>query len=285
MEVKMEVIDLTSNTPAGVVELSRGGYAPILLVLHDTAGSTQFPDRNDLDLAATGYAYREQATIKWFQGGGGLSIHYLIGPEATGAKIYRLAKESWVAYHAGGSPGFPSSWTDPYTHKYWAGVLQGVGALNVISIGIERWGAANEPAGPKQTASMLWLAGDIATRLHLKPLQIVAHKELEGDRQDGGVLLGQVRALVAGGAVVQDDFNPNPAGFSVGAGMLAKLKERRLVAGSNEQYYSPNPGQSHGLAQRSYLWSTTGEQVEAFQDLDKDANPAPTWKVRVLREI
>jgi hypothetical protein len=168
VEVKLEVIDLTSSTPAKVVLLSRGGYSTILLVLHDTAGSISNPDRNDLSIPIKGYEEREQATIKWFQGGGGLSIHYLIGPESTGAKIYRLARENWVAYHAGGSAGYPSTWTDPYTHKFWAGVLQGVGALNVISIGIERWGAANEPAGPKQTASMLWLAVDIARRYNLK---------------------------------------------------------------------------------------------------------------------
>jgi hypothetical protein len=43
---------------------------------------------------------------------------------------------------------------------------------------------------------MLALAADIAQRYGLTPEQIVSHKELEGDRQDGVVLLSAIRVAV-----------------------------------------------------------------------------------------
>ncbi len=171
-----------------------------------------------------------------------------------------------MAYHAGGSPGYPSSWRNPYTGKVWQGTLLGVGAGNVIGIGIERWGAANEPAGPKQIRAMIDLAVDIALRQRLRPEQVVAHKELEADRQGGGVLLAQVREAVSktqnvGRPGGTEEFDPNPERLSVGPGMLETLKANRLAAYTNEQYFSPNQGQ----AQRSFLWTTTGECLIAFQ--------------------
>lgn len=206
------IIDLSPQTPSGVYEPNRGNFAVKLLVLHDTVGSTQYPDRNDLGVDASGYQSRENSTIRWFQGGGEVSIHYLVGPEATGAKVYRLCQESWVAYHAGGTANYPSSWHAP-DGTFYQGQVNGVGIINWISIGIERWGGLTETPGPNQTSAMLALASDIARRYQLTPDQIVSHKQLEGDRQDGVVLLGLIRAAVAQGQItpVSPDPAQNPA--------------------------------------------------------------------------
>jgi hypothetical protein len=192
-----EIIDLTADTPSSVYS-GRAGHAIIQLVLHDTAGSEKNPDKNDLPLSVEGFRARERATIRWFQGGGGLSIHYLIGPEKTGAPIYRLCREEFAAYHVGGNPewGFPARWRDPVTGAMWEGARNGIGALNVISIGIERWGFPNEKVGPFQTRAMLTLCQDIASRHNLVPERIVAHRELQGNRTDGGAMLEQVRQAV-----------------------------------------------------------------------------------------
>lgn len=190
------VIDLTAQTPADVYEANRGNFSVKLLVLHDTVGSTQYPDLNSLSLDPAGFQNRENITIRWFQGQGGLSIHYFIGPEATGAKIYQLCKEGCVAYHAGGTANYPSSWHAP-DGTFYQGNVNGVGVINWISIGIERWGGTRETPGPKQTQAMVTLASDIARRYNLAPEQIVSHKELEGDRQDGLVLLSTIRTVVS----------------------------------------------------------------------------------------
>jgi hypothetical protein len=189
------IIDLSAQTPSVVHEPDRGNFTVKLLVLHDTVGSTRYPDRNDLGLDSIAYQSRENGTIRWFQGGGDVSVHYLVGPEATGAKIYRLCQESWTAYHAGGTANYPASWKAP-DGTFYQGQVNGVGIINWISIGIERWGGINDAPGPNQTNAMVALATDIARRYNLAPEQIVAHKELEGDRQDGGILLSAIRKAV-----------------------------------------------------------------------------------------
>ncbi len=202
------IIDLSPQTPTGVYEPNRGNFSVKLLVLHDTVGSIQYPDRNDLGVDASGYQSRENGTIRWFQGGGEVSIHYLVGPEATGAKVYRLCQEGWVAYHAGGTGNYPSSWHAP-DGTFYQGQVNGVGIINWISIGIERWGGLTEAPGPNQTNAMLGLATDIARRYQLTPDQIVSHKQLEGDRQDGVVLLTLIRTAVSQGQTPA--LSPNTA--------------------------------------------------------------------------
>lgn len=87
--------------------------------------------------------------------------------------------------------------------------------------------------------------------------------------------------LASGGA-----FNPNPKGLNVGPGMLSKLTEIRETAHTNEQYYSPNPGQPPGLTQRSMLWTDQGSMLLAIQDLQPDGiTPAPTWTVQQYRKV
>jgi hypothetical protein len=190
------IVDLSGQTSSGVYEANRGNFTVKLLVLHDTVGSTQYPDRNNLGVDAAGYQSRFNTTLRWLQGDGGVSAHYLIGPEALGGTIYRICQEGWVAYHAGGSANWPSSWHAP-DGTFYQGNVNGVGIINWISIGIERWGSVDETPGPKQTAALLALATDIARRYNLTPGQVVSHKELEGDRQDGVTMLAAVRAAIS----------------------------------------------------------------------------------------
>ncbi|MBN9390262.1 MAG: N-acetylmuramoyl-L-alanine amidase [Chloroflexi bacterium] len=190
------IIDLSSKTSSSVYESNRGNFAVKLLVLHDTVGSTQYPDNNNLGVDTTGYQNRLVTTLRWLQGDGGVSAHYLIGPEALGAPILRLCQENWVAYHAGGSANWPSSWHAP-DGTFYQGNVNGVGIINWISIGIERWGSVDENPGPKQAAALLALATDIARRYNLTADQVVSHKSLEGDRQDGVTMLTAVRAAIS----------------------------------------------------------------------------------------
>jgi hypothetical protein len=198
-----EIIDLSAHTPPTSYTASRAPHDVKVLVLHDTVGGSSSPDRNDLPLDADTYQHHLNNALSWFQGGGPVSVHYLIGPEALGGKVYRLCPESAVAYHAGGAPG----WTAPDGTHY-QGTENDIALLNYISLGIHRWGAVNETPGPNQTNALLALVRDIARRYSLSTQQIVSHKELDNTRSDGEILLSAARdavtqmwaAIVAGSA-------------------------------------------------------------------------------------
>lgn len=175
----MEIIDLSSNTPSSVYS-DRKGFTVQELILHDTSGQN---DNNNASQAACQNAL--DATIRWFQGNGGVSIHYLIGPENLGGKIYRLCKESVAAYHAVGNKGS----------------IGGVSKDNLISIGIERFGQPNESVGPNQRNAMLWLVSDICGRHNLSANQVISHMSIQSDRRDGGVLLEAARQVVINGGL------------------------------------------------------------------------------------
>jgi hypothetical protein len=106
------------------------------------------------------------------------------------------------------------------------------------------------------------------------------HKYCPGDYLDDKRLF---KNLASGGIVVEKD---HANGFSVGPGMLAVLKQLDDRAITNEQYFSPNPGQPAGLAQRSQLWTEKGSMLEAFQDLGPDGiTPAETWTIQQYRKV
>jgi hypothetical protein len=185
---KMEIIDLSDSTPDSVYT-DRG--MPISeVILHDTAGSN---DNNQASPSVCQITLN--ATIRWFQGPGGVSIHYLIGPENLGAKIYRLCKEQFAAYHAVGNKGS----------------INGVSKDNRISIGIERFGQPNEAVGPNQRAAMLWLVKDITDRYGLPPGAVISHMSIQSDRRDGNVLLAASRAVVGGLNHVTNEQPTKPA--------------------------------------------------------------------------
>jgi hypothetical protein len=164
-------------------DAGRGGQSVVLLVCHKTAGVADLATLNAVEAKAG-----VEATIRWLSlpaghGGGGVSAHYLIGPEVLGAPIYRLVKESDTAWHAGGTPPqFPSTWTDAST-----GVTYTKYAVNQISIGIEIWGRINDPIGPNQRLAAIHLVQDIVSRYPVlqKAGHIQAHAALEADRRDG----------------------------------------------------------------------------------------------------
>jgi hypothetical protein len=200
------IIDRSDNIDKKLCDPNRSGMQVLLLVLHDTEGKDGTPDRNDLDLNLEDFQQREDDTIHYLQSGSIadgriVSAHYLIGPEKIGAKIYRLCPENAVAYHAGGTAEKPSSWIAPNKTLFGGGKrINGTSEVNVISIGIERWGSHNETAvGPLQTQAMLELAVDIAHRYNLKPEQVMAHAGLNCGNTDGELLLAQVRQAIAGG--------------------------------------------------------------------------------------
>ncbi len=184
----MDIIDLSANTPSSVYS-DRKGFTVQELILHDTSGSGDFNNKSDNELQAL-----LNATIHWFQGSGGVSIHYLIGPENLGGKIYRLCKEAVAAYHAVGNKGS----------------IGGVSKDNLISIGIERFGQPNESVGLNQRNAMLWLVSDICHRYSLSANQVISHMSIQSDRRDGGVLLETARQVVINGGLnyVTNQNNP-----------------------------------------------------------------------------
>lgn len=173
----MNIIDLTAGTPWSV--MANRILKIIWLILHDTSGPY---DNNSRTLEQVKQDILN--TIHWFQGSGGVSIHYLIGPEKMGAPIYRLVPESIVAYHAIGD-GKRSG---------------GTTVANQQSIGIEVYGYPTEPPGPAQTAALLWLVADIAARRGIPPTGVISHASIQTDRTDGKKLLSAARAAVTSGA-------------------------------------------------------------------------------------
>jgi hypothetical protein len=127
----------------------------------------------------------------------GVSIHYLVGPEKLGGKIYRLCKEQFAAYHAVGDKGL--STVNGFT----------ISKDNRIAIGIERFGQPGDVVGPNQRAAMLWLVVDICKRYGLSASQVISHASIQSDRTDGRVLLQAARdAVTNGGTTVSPDFDP-----------------------------------------------------------------------------
>jgi hypothetical protein len=189
----MEIIDLSGSTPSSVY--TERGFPVSELILHDTSGGGDFNNKSEAELQAL-----LNATIHWFQGGGGLSIHYLIGPEKLGGKIYRLCKEQFAAFHAVGDKGL--STINGFTCS----------KDNRIAIGIERFGQPGDVVGPNQRAAFLWLVVDICKRNGLSASQVISHASIQSDRTDGRVLLAAARdavtSSIAGGATVSPDYDP-----------------------------------------------------------------------------
>jgi hypothetical protein len=186
------IIDLTARLNRNSYSPGRAGIGVKCAILHDTTGTAASPDTNSGNL---NFAAREQGTANYLLTSGAASIHYMVGPERTGAKTYRLCPEEHTAWHAAGVPT-RNVFVAPDGTRL-EGSLGGVSKLNRASIGIERWGIPNETVGPNQTQAMISLVVDLARRHSLKPEQIITHKFVQTDRSDGEVLLDECRAAVA----------------------------------------------------------------------------------------
>jgi hypothetical protein len=80
----------------------------------------------------------------------------------------------------------------------------------------------------------------------------------------------------------------NPKGFSIGPGVYSALQAEGMQALTNEQYYSPNPGQAPGLSQISFTYASRDKvtyRVEAIQDQSPDGKPLPTWTRQIWQFI
>jgi hypothetical protein len=80
----------------------------------------------------------------------------------------------------------------------------------------------------------------------------------------------------------------NPKGFSIGPGVYSALQAEGMQALTNEQYYSPNPGQAPGLGQISFTYASRDKvtyRVEAIQDQDAQGKALPTWTRQIWQFI
>lgn len=186
--MKTEIIDKISGLSDNYTP-GRAGFKVCAIVLHTTAGPG---DDNSASFAQV--QSREQATINWLLTGAA-SVHYMVGPEITGAKIYRLCREEDTAWHAAGWPT-RNVFVAPDGTRL-EGSVDGVSKVNCGSIGIERWGRVGESVGAAQRATLIDLVTDIARRYSLKSQQVISHQWLQTDRSDGNEVLSECRAAVA----------------------------------------------------------------------------------------
>lgn len=101
-------------------------------------------------------------TLRTGNSGGPVSAHYLIGADGH---IYQLVADAQRAWHAG-----PGRW----------GALADV---NSGSIGIELANDGHAPFAPAQIGSLLRLLGDLTTRLHIPPSQVIGHEDMAPARK------------------------------------------------------------------------------------------------------
>lgn len=170
----------------------RGNHPVLALVCHNTEGKGE---SNRGQTAAEAQQHSDFEASYLASNAAQVSIHWVVGEEECGAPIYKIVPEEYTAYHCGGEPGFPSKWVNPDDSKVYGGYN-----LNQVAIGIELVGQHDETVGPNQLASLKDLVQDIVSRYPVlkKPGHIVAHAELEGDRQDGRNWVKQTLEWVVG---------------------------------------------------------------------------------------
>lgn len=237
------------------------------IVLHDTAGSTSNPDRNTTNVADM--TIRQYGTVDYLTQGNsaGTSIHYIVGPEATGAPVFVCVPTNRVAYHAvGNKKGFDG----PY----------GFHSMdNEISIGIEVWGVPGEKKGPNQRRSVLALVTYLAKLYGIKPENIVSHKSIQSDRSDGEAFLQAAREAVRSGVTIEvPELNINPENKNLGDGVRAMLTKLQHQALTNEQY-----AQWQGSdGQFSLTWAKDNSGgIYVYMAVQ---NPDGTWPIQVFRK-
>lgn len=81
-------------------------------------------------------------------------------------------------------------------------------------------------------------------------------------------------------------FNCNPKGFSIGQGVKDILNARKLVAGSDEVYFTPNdrsaPPRGIQPVQHSFTAIDGGGLVLAQQDIAPDGTLLPSWSKSII---
>lgn len=161
---------------------------------------------------------------------------------------------------------------------------------NTYTIGIEHEGMSGQPMPEKQFQTTLalhkWLIQQYG--IPLDRAHIIGHYQIDSVNRAGcpgtGFLFGRLLDSLKKDLSTLP-FDPNPNNFAVGPGMLAKLTDAGLQAGSNEMYFTPEPGQP-GLGKFSHLYTKTpGIKLEAFQELDENGNPTGVWDVRTFKQL
>lgn len=234
----------------------RGGHSVLLLVCHNTEGKgeantgqslTEAQQRSDFEAA---YLASNPSQV---------SIHWVVGEEECGAPIYRIVPEAYTAYHCGGEPNFPSKWVNPDDNREYGGYR-----LNQVAIGVELVGQHTEVLGPNQLASLKALVQDIVSRYPIfkKPGHIVAHKELEGDREDGVNWVKQALEWAVG----VDPATPSPVIIPLSYDVMIPQYEANVRKGPGRAYdivttLKPDPSQKYHVDGEAHGDNINGDDV------------------------
>jgi|GEM_PF-2745098 len=231
------------------------------------------------------------------------SSHFGVGKDGRIWQFVDMSKAAWTN-------GVVNSHD---TNLFWLNEAVVVGINpNRLTISIEHEGYSGQTFPESQYQASLWLHKHIlkAYPIPVTRLNIVGHFQIDGVNRAqcpgatfpwGRLIadlimwdaLGRENGVAIQTNAVTDGFDPNPASaggervFNIqqGSGVWLELKGRGLKAATNEQYYSPNTGQPHGLAQRSFTWAEDGTVLIGFEGLDDSGDPNGHWVVKAFREI
>ena len=120
---------------------------PVLIVLHAT-------EMDSFDGALR--------VLRSRNAGGPVSAHYLIGRDG---RVDQLVADNERAWHAG------------------VGRWDGIAGVNAISLGIELDHARGGNWPPVQIDRLIQLLADLTARLHIEPVQVIAHADLAPTRR------------------------------------------------------------------------------------------------------
>jgi N-acetyl-anhydromuramyl-L-alanine amidase AmpD len=163
--------------------------------------------------------------------------------------------------------------------------------INDLTVSIEHEGYSGQAFPEKQYQATLDLHKWLLKRFNipLSSLYIIGHGQVDSVNRPNcpgtGFPMARLMTALSGMVNSKPAFDPNPKGFSVGSGMLAKLTELNLTAATNEMYFNPGPNQP-GLGKMSQLWtSVPGLKLEAYEELDETDKPTGAWDVKALKEL
>lgn len=165
---------------------------------------------------------------------------------------------------------------------------------NLLTISIEHEGLTGQAMPEAQYQASLWLHKKILTEnpsIDIENDGLIGHNQIDGINRkfcpgsgfDAGRMFQDLLSWKKGQAAPPPEpFNPNPKNFNVGSGVLSFLADRRLTAGTDEQFFNPESG---ALGKRSFTYPGDGSIVIAYQSMDENGQPTGAWDIHRYMEV